>query len=274
MIFILFTGYYIYDGINSSRYHLLFASLDTERLTQICGSLNYSTEYYKGLKRHEIHSKKWDDSPLSFDVEILSEYPIDDIAARKIKRWMFNASSWKKLYEDYGAKKSLDEVIDGQLKRSYVECVFTNPYEVRKSGHLFGWKCTCILATPMAIQDAIGKTYTDFSDNIILSTSSDIDEYIYPYIEIKVGNSSISTDIAIKNITDNNRAMRINNITADATLYIDCGVGSIIDSSNNSYYDKLKDQRFLRLLQGDNKLSVTGDIDSIKFVWNNMKYIM
>lgn len=270
----LFTGYYIYDGINSSRYHLLFANLDTERLTQICDNLNYSTEYYKGLKRHEIHSKKWDDSPLSFDVEILSEYPIDDIAARKIKRWMFNASSWKKLYEDYGAKKSLDEIVDGQLKRSYVECVFTNPYEVRKSGHLFGWKCTCILATPMAVQDAIEKTYTDFSSNVILSISSDTDEYTYPYIEIKAGNSSTSTDITIKNITDNNRAMRINNVTADATLYIDCGVGSIIDSSDNSYYDKLKDQRFPRLLQGDNALSVTGDIDSIKFVWNNMKYIM
>lgn len=78
----------------------------------------------------------------------------------------------------------------------------------------------------------------------------------------------------IKNITDNNRSMQIKSVTADSTLYIDCGVGSIVDSSNNSYYDKLANQRFLRFLQGKNELQIIGDIDSVKFVWNNMRYIM
>ena len=270
----LFAGYYIYDGINSSRYHLLFANLDTDRLTQVCNEVNYTTEFYKGLNKYEIHSKKWDDSPLSFDVEILSECPIDDIASKKIKRWMFNSSTYKKLYEDYGAKKSLDEVINGKVKRSYVECVFSNPFEIRKSGNLFGWECTCTLATPMATQDAIDDIYTDFANNISINVNSDYNGYIYPYLEIKAGNSSVSTDIMIKNITDNNRSMQIKSVTADSTLYIDCGVGSIVDSSNNSYYEKLADQRFLRFLQGKNELQIIGDIDSVKFVWNNMKYIM
>lgn len=274
VIKLLFTGYYIYDGINSSRYHLLFANLDTDRLTQICNSVNYTTEFYKGLNRYDIHSKKWDDSPLSFDIEILSEYPIDDIASKKIKRWMFNSSAYKKLYEDYGAKQSLDEVINGKVKRSYVECVFSNPFEIRKSGNLFGWKCTCMLAFPMATQEAMEDVYTDFANNITIDINSDYNGYVYPYLEIKAGNSSVSTDIMIKNITDNNRSMQIKSVIADSTLYIDCGVGSIVDSSNNSYYDKLSDQKFLRFLQGKNELQIVGDIDNVKFVWNNMRYIM
>lgn len=270
----LFTGYYIYDGINSSRYHLLFANLDTERLTQICNNINYSAEFYKGLNRYEIHGRNWDDSPLSFDVEILSEYPIDDIAAKKIKRWMFNSPTWKRLYEDYGAAKSLNEVVDGEVKRTYVECVFSNPYEIRPSGNLFGWKCTCTLASPMATQEAIETQISDFAENINLEVGSDYNGYIYPYLEIKAGNSSPSTDITIKNITDNNRSMQVKSVTADSVLYVDCSVGSIIDSSANSYYEKLVDQRFLRLLQGKNEIQITGDIDYIKVKWNNLKYII
>ena len=100
------------------------------------------------------------------------------------------------------------------------------------------------------------------------------DGYIYPYLEVKAGHTVASTDILIKNVTDNNRSMQIKGVTANATLYIDCAVGSIIDSSGNSYYDKLTDQKFLRLLQGKNEVQVEGDIDSLKFVWNNLKYVM
>lgn len=187
---------------------------------------------------------------------------------------MFNSPNYKKLYENYGAKKSLDEIVDGKLKRSYVECVFINPSEIRKCGNLFGWKCTCIISSPMATQETIEKEYTDFTDNITIDINSDYNGYTYPYIEIKAGNSGTSTDIIIKNITDNNRSMQIKSVTADATLYVDCAVGSIIDSSNNSYYEKLTDQKFLRLLQGQNVLAITGDIDSIKISWNNARYIM
>lgn len=211
---------------------------------------------------------------MSFEVEILSETPIDNIQSKKIKRWMFNSPTFQKLYESIGAECSLDEIVEGQLKRCYVECVFTKPIEIRKSGNLFGWKCTCTIASPMAVQDTIIDEYNDFNNNITIDVSSDYNGYTYPYVELKAGNTEVSTDIIIKNITDNNRPMKISSVTADTTLYIDCRVGSIIDSSGNSYYDKLADQRFLRLLQGDNELEITGDIDSVKFSWNNLKYLI
>lgn len=270
----LFTGYYIYGGINSSRYHLVFANLDTDRLAQICNNMEYSTEYYKGFQSHEIHGRQWEESPMSFEVEILSETPIDNIQSKKIKRWMFNSPAFQKLYEGIGAKCSLDEIVKGQLKRCYVECVFTNPIEIRKSGNLFGWKCTCTIASPMAVQDTIIDEYSDFNSNITIDVGSDYNGYTYPYIELKVGNTSASTDVVIKNVTDNNRSMKINSVVADTTLYIDCRVGSITDSSDNSYYDKLADQRFLRFLQGENELEITGDIDNIKFSWNNARYLI
>lgn len=269
----LFTGYYIYNGINSSRYHLLFANLDTDRLTKICNNVEYITEYYNGLNKHEIQGLEWEDSPLTFDIEILSEYPIDKINANKIKRWMFNSPTFKKLYEDTNAAKSLDESVNGTLKRSFAECVFFNPEEIRKSGNLFGWKCTCMLASPMATQEAVENEYTDFSENKVVNVNSDYNGYIYPYLKIKVGNTNPSANISIKNITDNNRLMQIDSVVADTVIYIDCGVGSITDSSNNSLYEKVLNQRFLRLLPGKNELEITGDIDNLKISWNNAKYI-
>lgn len=274
MIFILFTGYYIYDGINSSRYHLLFANLNTDRLTQICSSVSYTTELYAGANRYEMQGKNWDDSPLSFDVEVISEYPIDNITAKKIKRWMFNSSSWKKLYEDRGARPTSDEIIDGRSKRTYIECVFSNPSEIRRSGNLFGWQCTCTLATPMAVQEPVEVSYSDFKDNIILDVDTDHTGYTYPHIKIETKNNSGKSDITIENISDSGRYMQIGSVSAGTVIYADCGIGSITDNANNSLYDRLANQQFLRLVPGRNELKISGDIKSLKLVWSNMRYIM
>lgn len=270
----LFTGYFIYGGVNSSVFHLVFANLDTNKLKEISGTTEYTTEFYDGLNRHEILGSGWDGDPFSFEVEVISEQPISDLDAKKIKRWMFNSPHFQKLYEGLNAKKSLDEFVDRKIKRSYVECVFQNPSEIRKSGNLFGWRCTCLLATPMAVQDPTEVEYTDFSQPITIDVDTDFKGYTYPYVEIKAGNSSPSADITIKNITDKNRSMQVKSVTAKSTLYVDCGVGSITDSSEYSYYDKLTDQKFLRLLPGVNTLEVTGDVEKLKLRWNNARYFM
>ncbi len=263
-----FNGYFFYDGINSKRFGVMFANLETEKLRQLCAEYEYSAEYYNSLCKYSVTGRKWADSPLSVETEILSEKPIDAYNAKKIKRWLFNAPDFKKLYN----KPPATNKRAANAKRLYIECVFINPQEIRISGNLFGWKCTCLLASPMAVEDSTVKTYTSFTDTVKINVDTDYSGYTYPYIKIVTDNNTADTDISITNITDSNRTMMLTSVTAKTTVYADCRIGSVIDSSDISLYNSLADRRFLRLLPGENELRISGDIESLEISWCNMRY--
>ena len=63
----LFVNTFEYDGIKSAKYGLFFGHVNTERLKQICGNLEYNQVYYPSLNRQEIHGVNKDEFPLSFD---------------------------------------------------------------------------------------------------------------------------------------------------------------------------------------------------------------
>lgn len=270
----LFCGNYIYDNINSRKFRLTFANLNSQRLEQLCNEAEYTAEYYSSLLRYSIQNSGFKGEPLSFEIEIISEYPINKINAAKIKRWMFNSQNFKRLYDANTGADSSNEIIEGCVKRCYVDCVFINPSEIRKAGNLYGFRCTCILASPMAFQEPVSKTLTSFSKNVLINVISDYSGYTYPHLEIITANNLAKSTVTVKNITDNNRSMTIDSVPARTTLYIDSAVGSIIDSSNNSYYGQVVNQKLLRLLQGKNELRISGDIESLKISYSNARYLL
>lgn len=174
----LFVNTFEYDGINSKKYGLFFGHVDTERLKQICGNLEYNQVFYPSLNRQEIHGVNKDEFPLSFDLEIISAEPISYWTAKEIKKWLFNSPVYKKLYASRIKDKTIEK-INGEEKRRYVECVFTNPEAMFYADGLHGWKCTCTLSSGWAFQDEIEITYTDFTNDIVIPVDSDNGEYIY-----------------------------------------------------------------------------------------------
>lgn len=63
----LFINNFEYDGIKSAKYGLFFGHVNTERLKQICGNLEYNQVFYPSLNRQEIHGVNKEEFPLSFD---------------------------------------------------------------------------------------------------------------------------------------------------------------------------------------------------------------
>ena len=114
-------------------------------------------------------------------------------------------------------------------------------------------------------------TATSFSSDITLNVDTDIQDYVYPYLVITCGNTK--ADVTITNKSDNNRAMQIKDATAKAVLYADCAIGTIVNDANAEYYNKLVNQHFLRLVPGENIISVTGGVSSVKFTWNNARWM-
>jgi len=268
----LFVNTFEYDGINSKKYGLFFGHVDTERLKQICGNLEYNQVFYPSLNRQEIHGVNKDEFPLSFDLEIISAEPISYWSAKEIKKWLFNSLTYKKLYASR-IKDNTIEKINGEEKRRYVECIFTNPEAMFYADGLHGWKCTCTLSSGWAFQDDIEVAYTDFTEDIVVHVDSDNGEYIYPIFAFIADGTTNPISPTIVNKSDNNRAMVIKNIPAHAEVYVDSAVGTVTDDMGASLYPKLVDQKFLRFVNGDNVLSISG-ISDIQIKYRNVRYII
>lgn len=268
----LFVNNFEYDGIKSAKYGLFFGHVDTERLKQICGNLEYNQVFYPSLNRQEIHGVNKDEFPLSFDLEIISAEPISYRSAKEIKKWLFNSPTYKKLYASRIKDKTIEK-INGVEKRLYVECVFINPEAMFYADGLHGWKCTCVLSSGWAFQDEIEITYNDFTEDIIIPVDSDNGEYIYPTFTFEAGVTTNPISPTIVNTSDNNRTMTVQDIPAQTEVYVDSAVGTITDSTGTTLYPELVDQKFLRLVNGDNVLTVSG-ISELTIKYQNVRYIL
>ena len=268
----LFVNNFEYDGIESTRYGLFFGHVNTERLKQICGNLEYNQAFYPSLNRQEIHGINKDEFPLSFDLEIISAEPISHYFEKEIKKWLFNSPTYKRLYADKIKDENI-ETINGGKKREYVECIFTNPEAMFYADGLHGWKCTCTLSSGWAFQDEIEIKYT-FDDptvetEITIPVDSDNNDYIYPTLVLSTASTASSI---INNISDNNREMQIKEIPV-RTIYIDSAIGTITDDTGISRYPNLVGQKFLRLVDGNNVLNVLG-ISELTIRYQNVRFII
>lgn len=174
------------------------------------------------------------------------------------------------MYIDHEDDKEA-ELIDSTIKRQYLECVFCNPQKIEYAEGTVGWRCTCMCSSTMAIQEEVSKIITNFDSDIRIYVDSDIQDYVYPKMKISFDVGDTPT-IAIANKTDNNREMQVRDATS-SPIYVDCEMGTITNDSGISYYSKIVDQRFLRLLPGENVLSVTGKFSRIEFTWNNARWM-
>lgn len=138
---------------------------------------------------------------------------------------------------------------------------------------LHGWKCTCTLSSGWAFQDEIEITYTDFTENIIIPVDSDNGDYIYPTFTFSAAATTNPISPVIKNISDNNRTMELREIDAQKEVYVDSAVGTITDNTGTSLYPNLVGQKFLRLVNGDNVLSISG-ISELTIRYQNVRYIL
>lgn len=268
----LFINNFEYDGINSAKYGLFFGHVDTERLKQICGNLEYNQVFYPSLNRQEIHGINKDEFPLSFDLEIISAEPVSYWSAKEIKKWLFNSPTYKRLYASRIKDKTIEK-INSEEKRRYVECVFTNPEAMFYADGLHGWKCTCILSSGWAFQDEIEITYTDFTNDIVVPVDSDNGDYIYPTFIFSADLTTNPISPTIINTSDNNRTMELKDIPAQTEVYVDSAVGTITDNTGTSLYPNLVGQKFLRLVNGDNVLQISG-ISELTVKYQNVRYII
>lgn len=268
----IFTDFFIYDGICSRRYGLRFANVDTKIIATACGEVEYNTTFSRATRSKYIDGKKYDESAISFDVEIISENPITDKKEiRQISKWLFNSPAYHKLYADYHLHPEESERIDGQIINKYVDCVFVKPEELWYGDGLHGWKCTCQCSSYMAKTDVLSISCSSIASDaqiVELNVDSDEQDYVFPRLVVE-GCSGLS----ILNKSDDNRLFKLSGLS-NKTLSVDCATGVVIDNTGAFCIDKVENQKLFRLVQGKNELEISGSTDKLTIKYQLERYIV
>jgi len=275
-------SHFEYGGQSSRKYGLIIAIVDAEENRSIASEMSGKLIYNKKNTRHYIVSNDYS-SPTSFDVNIVTddECILPPERRREIERWLFNRANYRKFYLDMMDDKydETGEIIDGELKRLYLNCRFLNAERLYFNGGVVGYKATLEADSPMWWQDEVTKTYT-FSTNtpvtLTINVDTDIDDYTYPVVQFTTvanGGGFLWT-----NYTDD--MSRLTRFPPPSVANPEQGLpgGAVItlDSANNyvngQYYLKMSARNFPRLLNGENEVVVTADITSLSVTFANRRF--
>lgn len=266
-------SHFEYGGVSSRMYDIVFANIDTKRWTSLYGPSEGVTIYSKSANKNYLIDDDHSGSPVSLEAEIVTESGrrLEVAEQRQIEKWLFGHAGYRKLYFDMADDLNGEtyEFIDGVMYRNYLNCRFMNPERVEGNGGVCGYKFEVVCDSNMFWQDAIKRSFSvnngaaDVSTVITVPVDTDFQEYIYPKVTIKLG--SVGGDIIIANNTDDStRQTRF----VDMSPYASVVMKGELNYLSGQYYEKFSDRNFIRLLDGDNKFTVLGDIDSIEFEYS------
>ena len=272
----IYGSHFEYGGVDSRMYDLVFANINTNRWTKLCGESEPVTIYSKRAQKNYLIDDDHSKSPVSLDAEITTESGrcLETAEQRQVEKWLFSKHGYRKLYfdtaDDYNAETY--EFVDGQLLRNYLNCRFINPEKVEGNGGVCGYKFQVICDSNMFWQDAVTKTFVvnngaaDVSTIITVPVDTDFQEYIYPKVKITMG--GVGGDITVVNNSDDSTRMTK---FIGLSPYASVIMKGELNYLSGQYYEKFADRNFIRLLDGENKLMVLGDIDSIEFEFSSRR---
>lgn len=270
-------GHFQYCGEDSQNFGIMIAHLDTKMFSNISGEIATVSMFGRRGKRFYFTKDDYSDSAISFDIEFLvdGDDPLDLETQRAVQRWLFYRQGFFPLYLD--SFDDLDdenrELVNGTLKGTYINCRFTNPQKLYGNGGVIGYEAQLEADSPLAWQDAVVQTLSftggeNFSGVASIDIDTDLADYTYPKITITTGSSG--GDITIANNSDDPaRLTSFTGLDTNSEIIMNEEIGLL---SGNSY-SKFSNKNFIRLLDGENMISVLGDVVSIRFEWQNRRYL-
>lgn len=272
----IYDAHFEFSGISSRMFGLKIVNVNTERLISLSGKIEGKTIFHRGNQKTYLIGNDYSDFPLSFDVEIITddERILEFDERRKIEKWLFNKHNYRKLYIDISDDPfgEMYELVDGIQKRLYLNCRFINPEKLEYNGGIVGYKATIETDTGMFWQDATIKSYitnhmtATESSIITVNVDTDLDDFIYPKVSIVMG--EYGGDIIISNNSDDSsRLTKFINLSPHTSIIMKGDINYI--SGQN--YEKFFKQNFIRLIDGENNLTVMGNVQSIEFEFSNRR---
>lgn len=269
----IYGAHFEYGDKSSRLYDLVLANAETERIYNLEGQISGINFYNRSNNKRYLIDDDKSGSALSFDIDIVTKETslLTPVECREIEKWLFNRRGYKKLYIDrQDDDGSMSEFIDGIERRLYLNCRFSNPQRIEGNGGVVGFRATLEADTGMFWQDEVTYAYTLNSSpaTITVPVDSDPDDYIYPNIRIVM--KPAGGDVTIYNNTDDNtRLTQFSALSASEIVNMRGDLRYV----SPTLYQNFTAQNFIRLLDGENSLVVTGNVASIEITFSNRRFL-
>jgi phage-related protein len=253
---------FIYDDICSEDYDLYIGSIGGGNgVENSSASTNTEFEMDSIPNRTEnfIYRSKTSEPNLKFKAKLYISNKFDKDDMEYIDNWLFANKLPKKLV-----------ICQEDMSNYYYMATFSKN-EIISVGNLnAGLECEVICDSPYAydIPSSVeylinGVTLKDF-----YCSSSGIN-YLYPKIEFTI--NSDNGYLKIKNITDNNREFYIHGLSNGETITIDKWFQ--VESSMGLRRIGNCNKKWIRFLNGTNKLEIQGNVNKVKITYQFFKAI-
>ena len=267
--------HFTYSGVDSNTYSLIIANVNTERDDRSAGDVTGEYIYRKSDKTFRLLGDDYSSSQMVFDVDIITENGSVLLNAdrRAVEKWLFNKQTFRKLYIDKNDDPLGEtyETINGSEKRLYMMCRFINPRKIETGCGVIGYSATLECDSGLLWQDEITYTYTAQASaesgtfNIVVDTN--LNDYTYP--DVVITTAAGCEEFSIYNQTDDSqRDTTFSGMSGDDVIRMNASRG-YVDRQHYGYFSGLN---FIRLLDGTNTFTYTGEIASITFTWNNRRF--
>lgn len=173
--------HFIYKDINSRKYNLIFANIETERFRPIVGQKSGAFIFNKASKSRYLVGDTYADSPLEMEVEILTCHgrALDIQTVREVERWLFTNSVFNRLYIDIEDDPFGEtyEFVYGVQSRLYFNCRFIRPEKIESDNGIIGFRCIMQTDSMMLWQDEV-SAFIEFGDPEIITQSGGTDIHV------------------------------------------------------------------------------------------------
>ena len=271
-----------YGGHSSSDYNLILANVGTERITSLAGGFAKMTVFDKRNKKAYLIDDNYAESPITYDVDIVTKdgSTLSYAERRAIEKWLFNKHNYRKLYFDGVGPEYYTVGPQSKRFRYYLNCRFLFPEKLEYNGGIVGYKVTMECDSMMFWQDPMTyKTANkDASAQFTVTIDTDIDDYVYPDVTIEIG--SEGGEITVVNQSDSSsRITKFVGVSANEKIVMKGDINYISSNADDdsqvgsSIYEKFINTNFIRMLDGANTFTTTGDVKSITLTWQNRRFL-
>ena len=259
-------SHFTYNNISSETYGLILAQINTREKLSVGGDLDYYHHTSNYYPKKTIIDFKPKEEITTYDVEIISEDIINDVAFISILNWLNNQPNYRKL------RFSTDEYIG-----YHFNCIFRNIEKILAGGKdgygIYGFKATIECDSDyMWADELVSQTY---SRNQLIQVAEHINEsmlrgYTYPTLSIKTGTTG--GDITIQNVSINNLLVKFEDLLPNETITMKSYPKTLTSSLRQNVFPNLvNNKNWFKLIQGKNNIGIVGDVSSITITYEKAR---
>lgn len=257
----MFAGnYFSYNGVNSEQYELAILIVNEEQNKKIGGELDYTSFYNRYDGRSEITYAAPSETEFEFPIEICryNDKSITFAEHQSICKDFFNSPTYKKLI-----------IQNPEYQNMYFNCYMRDVEVIMAGNQHIGYKTTVVCDTHYLWGD---KNY----DYILNGNSLSVTHYnatalpFYTYINTYITIGSSGGNITLTRTSDKGiDTITFSDVPANSTISLTYNPKNVT-CSNEGYNKTLFtanskwNQKWLRFTQGNNTLTTSGDIKTLK----------